>query len=71
MSSLPESVLNNLVQACDDHIFWKNFQKAAPMLFCAIMEHNEQIKQVRDMSFMEELMKVKSLIKLMASKLNK
>ena len=41
------------------------------MLFCAIMEHNEQIKQVRDMSFMEELMKVKSLIKLMASKLNK
>ena len=71
MSTAPESVLNNLVQACDDHVFWMNFKKAAPMLFCAIMENNEQIKQVRDMSFMEELMKVKSLIKLMQAKLGK
>jgi hypothetical protein len=71
MSTAPEHLLNNLVAACDDHVFWLNFKKAAPMLFCAIMENNEGIKQVRDMSFMEELMKVKSLIKLMQTKLGK
>jgi hypothetical protein len=40
----PESLLNNLVGACDDHVFWLNFKKAAPMLFCAIMENNPAIK---------------------------
>jgi hypothetical protein len=35
------------------------------------MEHNSQIKQVRDMSFMEELLKVKSLTTLMKTKLEK
>ena len=39
------------------------------MLFCALMEHNQNIKQVRDMSFMEELLKVKSLTTLMKGKL--
>jgi len=65
----PDSVLENLIAECDDHVFWKNFRKAAPMLFCALMEENAQIKQVRDMSFMEELMKVKSLSSLMKTKL--
>jgi len=65
----PENVLDNLIAECDDHIFWKNFKKAAPMLFCALMEENNQIKQVRDMSFMEELMKVKTLSALMKNKL--
>lgn len=55
----PENVLNNLTEECADHIFWKNFQKAAPMLFCALMEDNNAIKSVRDLSFMDELMKVK------------
>lgn len=39
------------------------------MLFCAAIEHNNDIKQVRDLSFMEELLKVQSMMKLMASKL--
>lgn len=65
----PDTLLENLIKECDDHIFWKNFKKAAPMLFCALMEHNNQIKQVRDMSFMEELLKVKSLSTLMKGKL--
>lgn len=39
------------------------------MLFCAAIEHNNDIKQVRDLSFMEELLKVQSMMRLMASKL--
>lgn len=66
----PETLLENLIKECDDHVFWKNFKKAAPMLFCALMEQNTQIKQVRDMSFMEELLKVKSLSGLMKNKLS-
>jgi len=67
----PESVLDNLVAECDDVAFWLNFKKAAPMLFCALMENNQQIKQVRDMSFMEELLKVRSMMGLMATKVEK
>jgi hypothetical protein len=65
----PESVLENLIKECDDHTFWLNFRKAAPMLFCGMVEHNSDIKQVRDLSFMEELLKVRSMMGLMANKL--
>ena len=65
----PDSVLENLIAECGDHTFWLNFKKAAPMLFCAAIEHNNDIKQVRDLSFMEELLKVQSMMRLMASKL--
>ena len=65
----PESVLENLIQECEDHTFWLNFKKAAPMLFCAAIEHNTDIKQVRDLSFMEELLKVRSMMGVMAQKL--
>lgn len=65
----PESVLENLISECEDHSFWLNFRKAAPMLFCAAVEHNNDIKQVRDLSFMEELLKVKSMMNVMANKL--
>jgi hypothetical protein len=65
----PESVLENLIKECDDHTFWLNFRKAAPMLFCGMVEHNAEIKQVRDLSFMEELLKVRSMMGLMANKL--
>jgi hypothetical protein len=41
------------------------------MLFCALMENNQAIKQVRDMSFMEELLKVRSMMGLMAQKVEK
>jgi len=40
----PETLLDNLIKECDDHTFWLNFKKAAPMLFCAMMEHNMNIK---------------------------
>lgn len=66
----PDNLLDNLIRECDDHVFWLNFKKAAPMLFCALMENNDGIKQVRDMSFMEELLKVKSLSTLMKQKLD-
>ena len=39
------------------------------MLFCAAVEHNTDIKQVRDLSFMEELLKVRSMMHIMANKL--
>lgn len=65
----PDTVLENLSQECEDHQFWLNFRKAAPMLFCAAVEYNSDIKQVRDISFMEELIKVKAMMGLMASKL--
>jgi len=39
------------------------------MLFCAAVEHNSDIKQVRDLSFMEELLKVRSMMNVMSSKL--
>ena len=65
----PDSVLDNLIAECGDHTFWLNFKKAAPMLFCAAIEHNNDIKQVRDLSFMEELLKVQSMMQLMSKKL--
>ena len=40
----PDSVLENLIAECGDHTFWLNFKKAAPMLFCAAIEHNNDIK---------------------------
>lgn len=70
-SSPKLEMLENLTGHCEDHVFWKNFNKAAPMLFCALMENNNSIKQVRDMSFMEELLKVKTLTQLMQKKLEK
>lgn len=39
-------------------------------MFCAMMEGNQEIKQVRDMSFMETLLKVRSVMGLMQSKVN-
>jgi len=39
------------------------------MLFCAAVEHNADIKQVRDLSFMEELLKVRSMMHIMSAKL--
>lgn len=65
----PDTVLENLIAECGDHTFWLNFKKAAPMLFCAAIEHNNDIKQVRDLSFMEELLKVQSMMRLMSQKL--
>ena len=66
---LPDNVMDNLVAECKDQPFWMNFKKAAPLLFCGMMEANPQVKQVRDMSFIEELLKLKSVLQLMTGKL--
>lgn len=60
--------LKNLEDQCSDSPFWLNFRKGAPIFFCAMMEGHPQIKQVRDMSFMETLLKVRSIMGLMQSK---
>lgn len=69
MVNPPEAILNNLVEECEYHTFWLNFKKAAPMLFCAAVEHDPSIKSARDMSFMDELLKVRSMMSLMANRL--
>ena len=67
----PESILDNLVDECQYHTFWLNFKKAAPMLFCAAVENDPSVKSVRDLSFMDELLKVRSMMSLMANRLGK
>lgn len=66
----PDSVLDNLISECEDHTFWLNFKKAAPMLFCAAVDHNKDIKQMKELSYMEELLRVKSLMQEMNKKLS-
>lgn len=66
--SKPAEAIEKLLDE-EGHPFWFNFKKAAPMLFCAAIEHNNEIKQVRDLSFMEELLKVRSMMGLMTKKL--
>lgn len=65
------NVLANLLQECEDSDFWQNFRKAAPILFCTAIEHDTNMKQIRDMSFIEELLKTKSIMRLMKDKLEK
>lgn len=64
-------VLQNLLQECEDSPFWHNFKKAAPILFCQAIEHDQDLKQLRDMSFIDELLKTKSIMKLMKDKVAK
>jgi hypothetical protein len=63
--------LANLLSECEDSDFWQNFRKAAPILFCTAIEHDTNMKQTRDMSFIEELLKTKSIMRLMKDKLEK
>ena len=60
--------MDNLEGQVGDTAFWLNFKKGAPIFFCAMMEGHPGIKQVRDMSFMETLLKVRSIMGLMHSK---
>jgi hypothetical protein len=60
-----------LLAECEDSDFWQNFRKAAPILFCTAIEHDVNLKQVRDMSFIEELLKTKSIMRLMKDKVQK
>jgi hypothetical protein len=65
------NILTNLLAACGDSEFWLNFKKAAPIIFCTAVEHDTNLKQLRDMSFIEELLKTKSIIKMMKDKVEK
>ena len=67
---MPESTLDNLLKECEDVDFWLNFKKAAPMLFCAAVEGNPDVKQARDVSFMDELIKTRAMMTLLSKKLS-
>ena len=64
-------MLNNLLPECEDSEFWQNFKRAAPIVFCKMIEDDQQLKQARDMSFIEEILKSRSILKLIKDKLEK
>ena len=71
-ANVPEqAILANLLGECEDSDFWQNFKKAAPILFCHAIEHFPLIKQVRDMTFIEELLKTRSIMNLLRDKLKR
>ena len=71
-SAVPDhNVFKHLLQECEDSEFWQNFKKAAPILFCTAIESDTHLKQIRDMSFIEELLKTKSIVMLMKEKVEK
>lgn len=71
-SAIPDqNVLKNLLQECEDSQFWQNFKRAAPIIFCTAIENDTNLKQIRDMSFIEELLKTKSIVLLMKDKVEK
>lgn len=65
------NVLNNLLAECEDSEFWHNFKKAAPIIFCSLIDNDQNLKQIRDMSFIEELLKTKSIMRLMKDKVGR
>lgn len=71
-SAVPDpNALQNLLAECEDSEFWQNFKKAAPIIFCTAIESDQNLKQVRDMSFIDELLRTNSLLKLMSGKIEK
>ena len=71
-SAVPDmNVLKNLLLECEDSDFWLNFRRAAPIMFCTAIEEDPNLKQIRDMSFIEELLKAKSILTLMNDKVEK
>src|SRR5882672_11337049 len=71
-SAAPDyNALNNLLAECEDSDFWQNFRRAAPIIFCKAIEDSQELKQMRDMSFIEEILKTKSILKVMQDKLEK
>lgn len=65
MNNLPE----DLVAACASDKFMLNFAKAAPMLFCAAVEQSNEAKEVRDMAFVEEMAKIRSMMEAMKKRI--
>lgn len=63
------NILKNLLPECEDSEFWQNFKKAAPIMFCLAIEEDQNLKIARDMSFIEELLKTKSILTLLNQKI--
>jgi hypothetical protein len=63
------NILKNLLGECADSDFWMNFRKAAPIIFCQAVEEDQNLKAMRDMSFIEELLKTKSILALLNGKI--
>jgi hypothetical protein len=59
------SILKALLPECEDSDFWQNFKKAAPIMFCLAIEEDQNLKSMRDISFIEELLKTKSILTLL------
>jgi hypothetical protein len=69
-ASAPDpAMLKELLKECEDSDFWQNFKKAAPIMFCVAIEEDANLRQMRDMSFIEELLKTKSILTLLNQKL--
>ena len=69
-SAAPDpTILKDLLAESQDSDFWMNFRKAAPIIFCIAIEGDEQLKAQRDMSFIEELLKTRSILQLLNGKL--
>ena len=64
-----EDILKNLKMETSDTDFWKNFRKGAPILFCMAIEKDENLRAMRDMSFIDELMRTKMILALLNKKL--
>ena len=64
-----QNILKNLLPECEDCDFWQNFRKAAPIIFCVAIEQDTQLRTSRDYSFIEELLKTKSVLQLLSQKL--
>ena len=65
-----QGILRNLLVECEDSEFWQNFKKAAPIMFCLAAEEDQNLKIARDMSFIEELLKTKSILTLLKQKID-
>lgn len=65
------NVLKDLLNECEDSDFWQNFKKAAPIIFCTAIESDQNLRQVRDMSFIEEILKTRSILRIMNDKIEK
>ena len=68
-SAPDQNILKNLLEECEDSYFWQNFKKAAPIIFCVAVEEDQNLRQMRYMSFIEELLKTKSILTLLNGKL--
>lgn len=42
-----------------------NYKKAAPLLFCAAVDDHPDLKKLKDTTFIEELIKAKSVVSLL------